>query len=345
MHTGLSTFKQLLFTLFILLFTQLYSKVENPVAPSMAYFQNSRNIEWKKFSDKQQNFIKEVLKEDKIRIRFMSYNMLHSAYSHKLDKKYSFENRLPLMVELIKLVNPDILACQELFINEINELKKHLKEYDFYGKGDADGAVYGEINGMFFKRDRFKLKEKMRYFFTDTPLVLDNSSSALKKVLNITLLEDQKSMQSFYAMNTHFSFKNPNVREYCVEKINQWLEEEFNHYPVVLMGDLNTFPCLMDRINLPFYDGDFLLTQLTKGRLSLASKVSALGSIGPISTYTNKEGRSFAPFQSTGTPGVILDHILLTKDFQVIMHAVESATVNGMFPSDHQPVVVDAYLR
>lgn len=69
MQKGYSLIKCLLFSLFFLLFTPLFSKVENPITPSMAYFQNPRNIEWKKFSDKQQKNIKAILSADKARIR------------------------------------------------------------------------------------------------------------------------------------------------------------------------------------------------------------------------------------------------------------------------------------
>ena len=46
-------------------------------------------------------------------------------------------------------------------------------------------------------------------------------------------------------------------------------------------------------------------------------------------------------FKGTGTPGIILDYIYVSKKITVLTHAVELGTVDGHFPSDHMPVLID----
>lgn len=91
---------------------------------------------------------------------------------------------------------------------------------------------------------------------------------------------------------------------------------------------------------MPFFDGNYMLRLITAKSLSNARDVALIGTLGPISTYTNKPG-SVLPFQGTGTPGIILDHIFVTKQLSVLTACVQPAQVDGRYASDHLPVVVD----
>ncbi len=98
---------------------------------------------------------------------------------------------------------------------------------------------------------------------------------------------------------------------------------------LVFTGDLNTFPNRPDLKGLPFYDGDYTQALIKKGLFFDARKRSILGHIGPCGTFTNKEGFP-DPFQGTGTPGIFLDHIYVSRDVTVLIHAVNPATENGL---------------
>ena len=65
-----------------------------------------------------------------------------------------------------------------------------------------------------------------------------------------------------------------------------------------------------------------------------------MGHLGPIVTFTNSPENG-VPFKGTGTPGIFLDHILVSKGLSVLIHAVQPGTVGGYFPSDHMPVLID----
>ncbi|MCE5293163.1 MAG: hypothetical protein LLF94_00930, partial [Chlamydiales bacterium] len=112
---------------------------------------------------------------------------------------------------------------------------------------------------------------------------------------------------------------------------------------VVFMGDLNTFPNRPDK-TFPFLDGDTIDNILTKNTLKDSIDTSRVGHVGPIGTFTNQDP-SILPFEGTGTPGVFLDHIYVSDRIVVLLHAVQPATVDGHFPSDHQPVLIDCYLK
>jgi len=74
--------------------------------------------------------------------------------------------------------------------------------------------------------------------------------------------------------------------------------------------------------------------------LKNAESCSLVGHFGPISTFTNSSTGT-TPFQGTGTPGVVLDYIYASDKVIILTHATEPGTVDGHFPSDHMPVIVD----
>lgn len=141
-------------------------------------------------------------------------------------------------------------------------------------------------------------------------------------------------------MNSHFSFSNVNLREKQAHRVAKKVRELSSDMPVIFMGDLNTFPQRLDQPRFPFYDGDYIHQILTASGLRDAKEVSLLGHLGPIGNFTNAEGE-VKPFQGTGTPGVFLDHIYVTEGIQVLIHVISSDRVDGLFPSDHMPIVVD----
>ena len=43
--------------------------------------------------------------------------------------------------------------------------------------------------------------------------------------------------------------------------------------------------------------------------------------------------------------GFILDHIFVSERIDVFTHGIDTAKVNGEFPSDHFPVIADVHFR
>jgi endonuclease/exonuclease/phosphatase family metal-dependent hydrolase len=153
-------------------------------------------------------------------------------------------------------------------------------------------------------------------------------------------LKDLKTDKTIYVFNTHMPLSNIEKREANAHKISQIIEPFAGQMAVIFTGDLNTFPGRLDLTDLPFYDGDYIHRILSKGSLKNSHYESLLGHFGPISTFTNNS-TDVKPFQGTGTPGIILDYIYVSEKITVLTHAVEQGTVDGHFPSDHMPVLID----
>lgn len=316
-------FINLMVVLFII--SNLAFAVENSTISVMEKFECIENIPTYKFSKNQWSEIVDALEKKEEKIRLVTYNMLFNLYDHHLDEENRWPNRLPRIVELIQEIQPDIICTQELYPPQAHDLSNRLEnDFAFFeGQKDADGESYG----IFYRKERFELL-----------------SSQVKTPVSIVQLKDLKTGKIFSVFNTHLSFANIEKREMQAREIVQIIAPVAERMAVIFAGDLNTFSHRMDLDLLPFYDGDYIHRILSQGSLKNSQERSLIGHFGPISTFTNRDP-NIKPFEGIGTPGVILDYIYTSEQVTVLSHATERGTVNGHFPSDHLPVLIDFLIQ
>ena len=319
----------MIFTSFLIC-SFLAESVENSIIPMIEKIEVIDNLPANKYSTNQFAEITTTLNRKEERIRLVTYNTLFHLYDHNLDEVNRWPQRLPRIIELIKEMQPDIIGVQELYTSQAKDLLPLIEEqYAFYSR-DGENE---ELNGIFYRKERFEVVGQQVLFMTAP----NTSGSA---TLTMLQLKDLKTGKSFAVFNTHLAFSQIDKRDFQVRFIAEHLQPFTEQMPVILTGDLNTFPNRLDLEKLPFYDGDYIHRILTKGALKDAKDVSILGHVGPISTFSN-DPSSIAPFSGTGTPGIFLDHIYISKGIEVLIHAVQPGTVDGHYPSDHLPVLID----
>lgn len=307
--------------------------IQDSIVPAMEWYESVKHLCPIKYSRSQYIELVEALSHKKQRLRVVSYNLLLTDCDAVHDEKYHWPQRLPRIVSLIKRMDPDILGTQELDHHQITELVPQLeKTWAFYG----EPSPWGEYHGIFYKKERFQVIEQK---------VLCGEIQALPaKKLTMLWLKDLKTEQEIVVFNTHLNFPDVEQRAQEAQFIADYIDPIAEHTPVIMMGDLNTFPHRLDLQRLPFYDGDYIHRILTSKSLREAKDISLLGHLGPISTFTN-QGEDPTPFMGTGLPGVFLDHVYVSKQVTVLLHAVESGRVDELYPSDHMPVIMDCIIE
>lgn len=301
----------------------------------------------KKYSKAHLHEIANALAKADEKIRIVSFNVLFSKGDSFLKPQNRWENRKFAVIESIRQMDPDILGVQEPLDPQVEFLKENLNEYFYFGsKDNCDMNL-----GIFFKKDRFVLIDQNAFHLESssidfTHVTQSQSWESKKKELIHLKLMDKKTAQVFHIFNVHLSFFSTDWREMDAhvthQKAREILDQEGDLSHVVIMGDCNTFPSRIDTTSLPFWDGQ-RVEKIIKGVDFLdADQEAILGHMGPISTFTNDPNNSkAAPFCGHGTPGVILDHIFISKKITPLIYAVNPITVEGEFPSDHMPVVLD----
>lgn len=329
--------RSLLFLLSTYLFFthSLYAQVDSLVIPEIEHAENITDLPVAKYSKRQYEGIVKALNQGSERIRLVTYNVLFNCFDQSLDEINRWPQRIPRILELLAKVDPDILSVQELLEDQAVDLMKHLGDtYELYTKPGSDK----ECTGILYRKDRFRILDRHVWYMTEAPEQIGPNTLTMLKLL------DLRSGKEFIIYNTHLAFSKINNRDFQARFIAEKIQPMAKKTPLIFTGDLNTFPNRLDLPNLPAYDGDYVLQILQGDSLKKAQDVALLGHLGPIATFTNREG-GFKPFEGTGTPGVILDNILVSEDIVVLIHAVLPETVNGHFPSDHMPVLIDFLVK
>lgn len=291
-------------------------------------FETAATLPEQKYTHSQFQQIKQVLQCKENKLRVVSYNMLTADNDERQDVENRWENRLPRLLLALREMDADVIGSQELSLCQLEELNTHLNSlYAFFGKK----GPRGEYNGIFYKKQRLEpLSEK----------IWDMEG---QNTLTAITFRDKQTQEKFTVFNTHLSFADPDAREaearFVAEKAHAYAEK----MPVIVTGDFNTFANRPDLTNLPFYDGDYITHILTKKSLYDARERSLLGHVGPIATFTNVPPEK-EPFKGTGTPGVFLDHIFVSDEVTVLLHGTYASQIEGHFPSDHLPLIIDLLL-
>jgi len=269
-------------------------------------------------------------KEDGKTIKLMTYNLKFASPTFEPP----WEVRREMQVDMIRKYNPDIIGTQEGLKGQIDYLMDHLPEYVVIGEG-RKGGVDDEHMAIFFKRDKFRLREMHSFQLSETPEVIGSGPDVNPRMVTWARLAfinkpaeggtspypgdyrgHWENTQEFYLFNTHFfnrrdeAMARLNSAKLIMKRINslnrfgEWTKER----PVFLMGDFNARP-----------GGEVYKTFVGDGETddSLLLKDSIEGGRG-------------------------IDWVLYKGNVKVIYYENVDYNVDGVYPSDHKPVFVES---
>ncbi len=261
-------------------------------------------------------------------IKVMTYNLKFASPTYKPP----WEIRRNMQVDLFKKYSPDIIGTQEGLKEQIDYLMDHLPEYVVIGEG-RKGGDDDEHMAIFFKRDRFRLREMGSFQLSETPDVLGSGPSNNPRMVTwarfafINRPEDEESSPypmnyrdhwentlEFYVFNTHFFTRGHdkaklNSSKLIMDRINELdnFGEWTKNRPVFLMGDFNSRP--RSDVYKTFIGDD------------------------------NSNNPSLLKDSMEGGKGI--DWILYKGNIKVLSYEDVDYNVDGAYPSDHRPILVE----
>jgi len=262
-------------------------------------------------------------------IKVMTYNLKFASPTFKP----AWSVRREWQVALIKKYAPDIIGTQEGLKEQIDFLMDHLTDYVVIGEG-RKGGDDDEHMAIFFRRDRFRLREMGTFQLSETPEVLGSGPEINPRIVTWARLaiinrpadgktspypEDYRGhwedSHEFYVFNTHFLTSSSgydlaklNSAKLIMERINafnrfgEWTKER----PVFLLGDFNARP-----------GGEVYKTFVGDEK-----------SDDPVLLKDSVKG------------GRGIDWILYKGNVDVFDYEKVDYNVDGVYPSDHKPVFV-----
>jgi endonuclease/exonuclease/phosphatase family metal-dependent hydrolase len=265
-------------------------------------------------------------------IKLMSYNLKFASPTFEP----SWEVRRDMQVDMIRKYSPDIIGTQEGLKEQIDYLQDQLSEYVVIGEG-RKGGDDDEHMALFFKRDKFRLREMGSFQLSKTPEIIGSGPAVNPRMVTwarlalINISPEGKSgrypqnyrghwdnTQEFYVFNTHYfngrkdSLARLSASKLILERINAlnrfgaWTAER----PVFLMGDFNCRPG-----SAPY-------------KVLVGDKNSTDADLLKNSFEDPKE----------------IDWILYKGGVKVLKYEEVDYNVDGAYPSDHKPIYVEFHI-
>jgi endonuclease/exonuclease/phosphatase family metal-dependent hydrolase len=253
-------------------------------------------------------------------LRLMTYNIRLDLAS---DGENAWAHRRGWVAAQIQWLRPDIFGMQEVLPNQKADLIAALPQYQLLGGGRDDGKDKGEASPLGFDRRKFALVDSGMFWLSPTPTMPSKGwDAAYNRVATWARLRVQGRREAILAINTHWDHIGVVARQESAAQIVKWIEANAKRCErVMLFGDFNsgidTEP----------------LRQLREAGLRDAREASKSPPFGP--------GATFNGFKNPDPEAHAIDHFLLGREIEVNRYLVLAQLIDGRWPSDHFPVLVD----
>ena len=261
-------------------------------------------------------------------LKVMTFNLRYdeALFNEGKPKPTDWVNRKHLQVELIQKHQPDVIGMQEPHLHQIKYLEEELPEYGWFGVGRADGKEKGEFNPVFYKNEKLTVLKSGTFWLSEMPHKPSKSWDAgYLRICTWVLFQDKKSGNKFYVFNTHFDSKGKMARLKSAELINNKIGEMAGEKPVFVLGDFNFKPNSNPYIELT-------------GR-HLSDSHTQIENIAPGPEGTFNGFRYGANFRNR------IDFIFVNKNVAVKEYGVIDFSKEGIYPSDHFPVLIKTHMQ
>lgn len=260
-------------------------------------------------------------------LRVMSFNI---RFDNPDDGENAWPNRKEFAASTIRLYQADVVGVQEALLHQLDDLTDLLPGFSWTGTGRNEGGG-GEYSAILFRENRLELLDNDTFWLSKTPNVPGSKSwdAALPRIVTWAKFRDVNTEEEFVVLNTHFDHIGEEARVESAKQIINTIPDIAEGLPVVLMGDLNTT------------ENDEPYSVLAESTLSDGRELldgfyhSVHGHHGPASTWTGF---------SEIVPNRRIDYIFVGDDVTISQHAILADSMNGLFPSDHLPVMAEIEL-
>ncbi len=253
-------------------------------------------------------------------IKVMTFNIRNAGAK---DGTNGWQFRKELVVQTVKVFDPDLLGMQEVLDYQGKYIKENLNQYAFYGVGREDGKQKGELVPVLFKKSRFKMIKGGYFWLSQTPEVVGSKSwdSSLPRICTYVLLKDKFANRELVYANVHFDHIGKVARAESSKLIRKRMKEFEGKYPIILTGDFNA--------NEDTDAYKFLIDGDNNGKW-----VDSFRAIHPVPTAYELSFNGWKYVRE----GKRIDWIIHTPDMVSINAMIDYTCDNGRLPSDHYPV-------
>jgi endonuclease/exonuclease/phosphatase family metal-dependent hydrolase len=260
-------------------------------------------------------------KTDKKSMKIMTFNV---RYDNPADSMNAWPRRAEQLCRFIETEKPDIIGMQEVLFHQYELLGLILPEYTSTGIGRDDGSRGGELNPVFFRKERFDMARTITFWLSETPEVPGSKSwgSSLPRVVTWLELVEKDTHKHLFVFNTHFPHDSESARLMSSKLLLSEVSKVAGDFPFVVTGDFN-----MERTSQGYgiLTGPDESVPLLKDSYVISQKKPA-GPSYTFNDFSDKPGKER------------IDFIFVKNGMKVLSHCTFIKKEKGVFISDHWPV-------
>lgn len=164
---------------------------------------------------------------------------LNIRYDNPSDGENAWRKRKVSTLGWLKDQEADLYFFQEVLHHQYIDLQEKLDGYQYYGVGREDGNKKGEYCPIFYKTDRFDLKDTLTIWLSLNLTIPGKGwDAACERVATLVILTDKRDGQTLVCINTHWDHVGKIAQEKSAELILQLLELCPSPYTLI-GGDFN----------------------------------------------------------------------------------------------------------
>jgi endonuclease/exonuclease/phosphatase family metal-dependent hydrolase len=249
---------------------------------------------------------------------------LNVRYDNPRDSLNAWPNRAAIVCSFINNEKPDIFGMQEVLLSQYELLDSALKEYSSVGVGRSDGSKGGEMNPVFFRKERFDMARTKTFWLSENPEIAGSQAwgAGLPRIVTWMELVDKKNHNHLFFFNTHFAHDSDSARIMSSMLLLKMVDSIASEFPFIITGDFN---------QLPTSKGYSILTGPAESipLLKDSYEISENNPDGPAYTFNG-----FTDKQGNGR----IDYIFVKEGMKVLDHSTIMKKEHGIYISDHWPV-------
>lgn len=261
---------------------------------------------------------------DKNALRVMTFNI---RYNEPRDGVNAWENRKTKVADVIRFHKADLIGVQEALLGQLKDLETLLPDFAWCGVG-REGENKGEFSAILYRKSRFKLLETNTFWLSETPDKIGSKGwdANLPRIVTWAKFKDNRTKKTFYQFNTHFDHIGKQARTESSKLLLAQIPKIAGKSLFVVTGDFNA----QEETNVY----RILTGKEEAGNFKLidARYVSINGHFGGNSTWN-----AFKELE----PNRRIDYVFVGEGTKVLEHGVLSDRWDGLWASDHLPVLAE----
>lgn len=248
-------------------------------------------------------------------VTVMSFNL---RWANPDDGRNVWSQRKALATQTITRSGADIVGLQEALASQLADLKTQLPRYRSIGVGRDDGRDSGEFCAILYDAEKLDVEASGTFWLSEKPDEPGSMSweTACTRIATWGIFHSKSGDARFLLLNTHLDHRSAKAREEGAKLIREKVRELAGDLPIVVTGDFNAPR-----------DAPPVITLASPGPLRHARELAKLP---PRATFNG--------FGSESEDSEI-DHILVSPGIEVEAFEVLTVEENGVFVSDHWPIV------